>query len=580
MNGRRALAIVALLLVAHVGLAMLTARRTFVTVDEAGHIASGVAHHQQSSFASYRVNPPPARWLATLPVVLLFHPPTLTPVADEPGVRPEGTYGAELATALGARYPSAVFTARLFNVLLSAIGLLLVYAIGARAIGIRSGLIAAAIYAVDPNIVAHASVLTSDLPATVSVLAVTWALLRYAKRPTLIAALLLGALVGVAQLTKFSWLVLYPALLICLGIVAWRAAAHRRAYLGHALLVVATSFVVLNAGYAFSGTFTRLDDTTFVSRTFTGAPASARHSSGNRFRGTTLGRLPIPLPRDYVMGVDLQRRDFEGSLRSYLDGAWHDRGFWFFYLYTLALKTPLGTLALVAVATWRSASSIHATRRIRTSRLLLLVVPLSFFVFISSQTGFSHHLRYVLPVIPFLALAAGSLGATMRGRWPRRFVLAGVAASALSCVASVPHSLSYFNVVGGGWRHGDEHVIDSNVDWGQDLGDLGVWYRTHRDRPLRLAYFGGVDPHVVGLEYTLPPSSPEPGRFVLSVNFVRGMRFAAVDGASRQVTLAEGELDYFAAWEPVERIGSSIRVYEVSRDDANEARRRRGLPEL
>ena len=581
MIERRARVVVTVICVVHVALALLTARGTSVTVDEAGHIASGVAHHQQGTFASYRVNPPPARWLATLPVVLLFHPPQLAVLADEPGRRPEGAYGAELAAALGPRYPSAVFTARLFTIFLSAIGLLLVYVIGARANGARSGLIAATIYAFDPNLLAHASVLTSDVPASVSVLAVTWALLRYARKPALRQALVLGALLGLAQLAKFSGLVLYPALLVCLAVLAHRTKGTRRVRLVHVLAMIGISVVVLNAGYAFSGTFTRLDETTFVSRSLSGAPPGGALAPGNRFRGTLLGRLPVPLPRDYVIGIDLQRRDFEGSLRSYLDGAWHARGFWFFYAYTLVLKTPLGTLALFAVAAWRFVAARIEGRRLRASSLFLVVVPLSVFVFVSSQTGFSHHLRYVLPVIPFFALSVGSLGSALRSAgWSRRLFVVAAATSVASGALAVPHSLSYFNVLGGGWRHGDAHLIDSNVDWGQDLGRLGVWYRTHHDRPLRLAYFGGVDPHIVGLEYTLPPSLPEPGRYVVSVNFVRGMRFPAVDGASRQVTLPEGELDYFAAWEPVERIGTSLRVYDVSLHDANEARRRLGLPVL
>ncbi len=583
MTGRRVRACLGFLVVIHVALAGITARSTSVTVDEAGHIASGVAHHQQASFASYRVNPPPARWLATLPVVLFQHPPELTPVTDKPGRRPEGAYGVELATALGPRYGSVVFTARLFNVLLSALGVWLVYTIGARAMGVRSGLLAAALYAFNPNIVAHAAVLSSDLPATVGLLAFTWALLRYSRRPTLVSALVLGVFLGLAQLTKFSAIVLYPATLAACAVGFGLARTLRTSHVAHALLAFATSLLVLNAGYAFSGTGARLADIAFVSKSFAGAPRDAStHAAGNRFRRSALGHLPVPLPLDYVIGIDLQRRDFEGAFRSYLDGAWYDHGFWFYYAYAMALKTPLATTALFGVAAVRfGARRVRVRRRLRTSLIVLVVVPLAFFVFISSQTGFSHHLRYVLPVIPFIALAIGGLARYLRHEgWPRRLLVGAVAMSALSCVFAVPHPLSYFNVLGGGWKHGDEHLIDSNLDWGQDLGRLGAWYRTHGDRPLRLAYFGGVDPHDVGLEYTLPPLEPEPGRFVLSVNFVRGMRFAAVDGASQQVTISEGRYAYFGEWEPTERIGTSIRVYEVSLEAANEARRRRGLREL
>jgi len=94
---------------------------------------------------------------------------------------------------------------------------------------------------------------------------------------------------------------------------------------------------------------------------------------------------------------------------------------------------------------------------------------------------------------------------------------------------------------------------------------------------LKIAYFGGIDPHTVGLEYTLPPREPAPGRYAVSVNFVRGMRFQAIDGSSDPVLLPEGTYSYFQSWEPTERIGTSIRIYDVSLAQANAARQRMGL---
>jgi 4-amino-4-deoxy-L-arabinose transferase-like glycosyltransferase len=563
------------LLVVHVALALATAARTSVTVDEAGHIASGIAHHQHGTFASYRVNPPLTRWLATLPVVLLQNPPHLSPIADEPGRRPEGVYGAELATALGRRYPAIVFVARLANILWSAIGLWLVFAMGRRSFGFHGGLLAAGVYAFNPNLLAHAAVHTPDVPATVAILASTWALLRYLRAPTLRHALFCGALLGLAQLTKLSAIVLYPAWL-AIGIIAARRATHgARRRLVHGVVIAVTSLVVLNAGYGFSGTAQRLDSHEFVSKTLTGKRAGAADPIGNRFATTALGRVRVPLPRDYVLGIDLQRRDFEGSLRSYLDGTWHDRGFWFYYVYALALKTPIGILILAAWATWHAVRERHVVRRVSLRAISLVVIPVSFFVFISSQTGFSHHLRYVLPVMPFLALGIGSLGPLLRRAGLRRALVGGLtAASAITVVSLVPHELSYFNALAGGWQRGDERIIDSNIDWGQDLWRLAEWERHHRDGPpLRVAYFGGVDPHVAGLEYSLPPLEPEAGRFAISVNFVRGMRFVAVDGAGHPILLREGSYTYFQRWEPAERIGTSIRVYDVTPAQAEEARR-------
>jgi 4-amino-4-deoxy-L-arabinose transferase-like glycosyltransferase len=569
------------LIAAHIALAAITAAGASVTVDEAGHIASGVAHHQHGTFASYRVNPPLARWIATLPVVAFQSPPAIPPVADEPGRRPEGGYGAALATMLGAGYPSVVFVARLANILWSAVGLWLVFVLGRRAFGVPGALLGATVYAFDPNLLAHAALLTSDTPASVAILASTWALLRYLRAPTLASALACGALLGLAMLTKFSALVLYPAWLGIGIVAALRSTDAPRRRAAHGLVIAITSLIVLDAGYGFVGVGERLESHRFVSATFAGPTSGG--APGNRFAGSLLGRVPVPLPRDYVLGVDLQRRDFEGALRSYLDGRWYGRGFWYYYLYALLLKTPLGVLALALWSAVRAARRAIADHRPAVWRQYLrapplLVIPLAFFVFVSSQTGFSHHLRYVLPVLPFLALGVGALGPLLAVRGPRTIIVACLAASVASVVTLVPNQLSFFNSIGGGWKHGDEHLVDSNIDWGQDLGRLARWYRAHRDEvPLHVAYFGGVDPHIVGLEYTLPPLEPTAGRFALSVNFVRGMQFHAVNGAGHRVLVKEGSYAYFQHWEPTERIGTSIRLYEVTESQAAEARRRLAL---
>ena len=72
--------------------------------------------------------------------------------------------------------------------------------------------------------------------------------------------------------------------------------------------------------------------------------------TGNRFAGTWLGKIPVPLPADFVQGIDTQRYDFKRGLPSYLRGQWADHGWWYYYLYALAIKEPLGTWCLAALA--------------------------------------------------------------------------------------------------------------------------------------------------------------------------------------------------------------------------------------
>src|SRR5690606_18779221 len=96
----------------------------------------------------------------------------------------------------------------------------------------------------------------------------------------------------------------------------------------------------------------RLGDYRFQSHIMTGYDGDAKSfPPGNRFADTWLAKAPVPFPKNYVQGIDTQKVDFERGMRSYLGGEWSDRGWWYFYLYAGAIKIPLGTLLLFALAT-------------------------------------------------------------------------------------------------------------------------------------------------------------------------------------------------------------------------------------
>lgn len=179
-------------------------------------------------------------------------------------------------------------------------------------------------------------------------------------------------------------------------------------------LILFMAFDLLNLGYGFDGTFTRLGDFTFVSRAMTGLAESGK--PGNRFAGSAIAWVPVPLPRQYVLGIDLQKKDFEKHPdRSYLRGEWKDGGWWYYYLYGLAVKVPHGSQFIVLMATIVVANSrfrglpIRLAAEVSTADLMVLLAPpLALFVLVSSQLEFNQHFRYVLPVFGFLLVFAGA----------------------------------------------------------------------------------------------------------------------------------------------------------------------------
>ena len=153
------------------------------------------------------------------------------------------------------------------------------------------------------------------------------------------------------------------------------------------------------------------------------------------------------------------------------------------------------------------------------------------------------------------------------------------------------------NELVGGPRNGHAHLLDSNIAWGQDILYLKTWYDEHPEaRPLHLAHYGFVDPHMVGIEFTLPPVAPTsraprtgipvekmgplPGWYAIDVNQLHGTRLGAADGHNGWKSLPkEGcDLTYFQRFQPVGMAGYSIYIYHIALDEANRVRSELGLP--
>jgi hypothetical protein len=362
---------------------------------------------------------------------------------------------------------------------------------------------------------------------------------------------------------------------------------------------LALALLVVNAGYGFRGSLTPLGRYNFHSEALSGEPLvdGAYGPGNNRLRGSLLGRLPVPLPRDYVRGLDLQKSEFEDRLVSYLRGEWREGGWWYYYLYGLAVKVPVGTLALAALAVL-GAKKRPLDRRAFVEHACLLGPPAAVLVLVSSQTGINLFLRYALPALPFLAVALGAAFSPSRPSW--QVILAGglLAWSTASSLVVFPHSISYFNELVGGPKQGARHLLDGNIGWGQDLLFLRRWYDRHPEaRPLGLVYFGNLDARVAGIDFFLPPRGPMsanrrcaeadarqgpwPGWYAVDVSFVHGLERQVLDGRGEWLASPLGcDYSYFRRFEPVDRIGYSMNIYHLSLAQANAVRRQLGLREL
>ena len=372
------------------------------------------------------------------------------------------------------------------------------------------------------------------------------------------------------------------------------------------ILRMAIGLYVLNLGYLGEGSFKQLKEFQFVSHTL----ADTSESDvvvGNRFAKSWLGEIPMPIPENYIAGIDVQQRDFENFSRpSYLLGEYQAKGWWYYYGYAMLVKTPLGTLGLALLCMLVYVFRIGP--RIAKRDIMILLAPGAIiFAVASAKCGFSHHSRYVLPCVPFIfiylsSLATsipvfiGSFGAicnrpklvrSISWRRGKCSIIGFVSVCLLgwtitSSLAVYPHSISYFNELAGGPKNGPTHLINSNVDWGQDLLFLEEWISQRQPDevgPVHLAFYNFYNPFDLEIDHIEPwPFRDEEasnetfvpdGVYAVSVNLLYEFPWPVRDRAGKRYSIDKRPLAYLRTQEPIGWAGYSIRIF--SADQVREA---------
>ncbi len=599
-----------MLLAAHSALVGYSAYVHSPTLNEPAHLVAGISHWRFGHFAVYNVNPPLVRMVAALPVMAVGCEEDWRGLGQDEGARPEWRLGMDLLAANSDRAFFLFILARWACIPFSVLGGIICFLWARELYGQAAGVVACTLWCFSPNIVGHASLITPDAHATALGLAACYAFWLWLKKPAWNAAFLAGIVLGIAELAKTTLVILFPLWPIVWGLyrILGRTQPRASGWLrdGAMLLTqLVMAIAILNLGYGCEHSFKKLGEFRFVSRLFVGEhgyqedvalPISQHSHSSNRFAATWLGRVPVPVPGNYLAGLDVQRRDFEIYSRpSYLHGTFRHGTWWYYYLYGLTLKVPLGAsllLLLAAVMTLAETVFRRSPPDSWKDEIVLLVLPLAVLVLVSSQSGFNQHLRYAFPSLPFLYIFAGKVGRAFEAQRGLLIAIAvvGLTSSVASSLWSFPHSLSYFNTLAGGPRNGDEYLLGSNIDWGQDLMYLKSWVNRHPDtQPLYLAYFGRLNPSDANIDFSVPANGNTeessfreilPGRYAVSVNLLRGCSWFVDDGKGEKLFVAGDALRHLRRIQPVATAGYSIRIYRVTFDEANRLRQELGLPEL
>ncbi len=619
---------VTIVLLIHTGLLAWSAVRHSPTIDEVGHFSAGLSHWRLNRFDLYNVNPPFVRAVATAPLHFNTTSIEFNGYDVLPRRRTEFGIGARFISTHPNSFLSDFAMARWTCIPFSLLGAVTCFLWARELYGLRAGLMALCLWCFCPNVLAYGSLMTPDAGATAVGVTACYVFRKWLIHRSMGWAAAAGILLGLTLLTKFTWLFLlglWPAFWLLVRVSSRHAPSnamrlevdasdresqfvtrrvtatfkHRwRDDLGHLSVIVLLAFWVLNNGYLFEHSFQPLGKFQFFSRSLSGLePGVAAAEGGNRFLGTWLENLPMPVPRNFVQGIDHIKFEYEMGYLSYLRGVKRQGGWWYYYLYAMLVKLPVGTLVLIGVAAWQGVfyRRGHGVPEQRTrsadaqrlaegmvkqqkesaiplgtvgahwfETLYLLAPAVCTLWLVSSQTGFNHHLRYVLPAFPFLFIFASrtALLLTSSSRLAKAVPIICMAWMIISSLNVYPHSLSYFNEVAGGSINGWKHLDNSNIDWGQDMILVKEWVEEHPEaRPLFIHPSGYVSAEQMGIttdaasqlsrSSSIGPSSETlfpPGWYIVGLTRL-------VDPQNPYHPLLQRE--------PDDLIGYSMRVYHV-----------------
>ncbi|MEV6945098.1 phospholipid carrier-dependent glycosyltransferase [Streptomyces sp. NPDC051172] len=520
------LPLLVVVLLAQMAAAMVTtAVQQTPTIDEPVYVATAADYLHEHRVRLNPEHPPLGKLVIAVGVAIAG------PHLDTSYKGDQGQFGRHLLYESGNDPWRLMFWARLPMIVLTLLFGFVVFAFARELAGAAAGLAALALYVFSPDVIAHGSLATLDVPAAGCVLTSAWLLWRARRRPRLYVPLA-GVALGAGLATKMSVLPAVPVLLALAAWSVWRAGLEnrrKRAALGAGVAAVAAVAVVW---VSYLVVDPRL-------RWTPERPVPAVHG----LKGL-LVRL-LPLPASYRDGMRIQFGLEDYPWQGFLFGHLYTGSRWYYLPAALLVKTPLGMLVLWVAG----AAVLLAVRRLRPAAPYVLV-PAGVLLAAAMTGSRDFGTRYAIFVPMFLAVAAGCVLA-VRWRWAPLVTAALVLFVAVSSLLTYPYYLPYSNEAFGGPAKTRLRLHDSNVDWGQDLGRLADrLHERYRGERIWLVYKGSGVPSYYGIDASDPRQVPPRqvhGLLVVSDSAVakaRG-RLAALIRSSR----------------PVDDVGHSITVY-------------------
>ncbi len=576
----------ALLLATIFCLHVFSAQQESQTIDEAVHLTAGVSYVTTGDFRLNPEHPPLIKELAALPVILAGAKFPITSTNWK--TWNQYALGSEFLYHNILSHQTILLLGRLPIILLSVLLGWWIFRTSREVFGDVGGLLSLTLYTFDPGFLAHGHYITTDLGFTALSF---WTVLRLRKllhQPTQRHLIIFALALWCAAMSKFTIL----AFLIVLGIVfvLLKIQTPRHPSLqfkrGFKIVLISLPFLALLT-WTFYGfdVRRRIDDPRikelynqridYLAKTdiSTTSPLVRFVLDNVGNTNTTLGAWIDRTSTMSVPGYAFFRGTIAvighsiGGQEAYLHGQFSDTGWWYYFPVALLIKTPFPTLfafigIYVMAIAWllnqrkKNQSWLIVYRQIDQTWLLFLSIPI-IYLGISMGSHLNLGWRHIMPMYPYLFVLTGFFGSKIFLSQRRSylslpiFLVIGIL---LTQVTTWPKNIGYFNSLVGGSTNGQSWLLDSNLDWGQDLPKLSRWMEQNNLTTLPLAYYGWADVASFITPQNLPNNSN-----IADGKIIHG--YAAISIGT--LYNRENSYSWWRNQKPIQRLGSSIFLYNL-----------------
>lgn len=539
------------------GLSLFLARSESAIYDERAHIPAAFTYVDRGDMRLNPEHPPILKDLAGFP--LLFLHASFPYDAQEwanSGIEGQWTLGTKFLYQSGNDADSIIFWARLPIILIAVFLGWFIYFWTRELVGVVAGLFALLLYVADPNIIAHSHYMTTDIGIAAAIFTSFYFFLRFLRNPSRKNVILAGIFLGIAELVKFSAVLLYPifGLFVILYALTCRKSDENQlsprsfrwntvlSYLFRYIGVVAVCFALIGVVYALNTHSMPADKIVVVADIKLSQPNIGARFAHSLVENTSHSALLKPYSV-YFLGVAMVfGRIAGGNVFYFLGNLGSDAVPSYFPIIFLSKETIpflflLGasliytlsrirkTFALEQVRSWSGLIAQSFQERITQYMMAFFVI---FYIAVSVGGNLDIGFRHLFPIMPFLYVLVTKTvfdflkRRSIHGKQVLGLVLGGFAFAIASIpLINFPFYLSYFNAAAGGHTNGYKISTDSNYDWGQNMKTLRDWVGTYNQycisdgdlngecrkilgstptpslfpiTKLRVDYFGGAEP--------------------------------------------------------------------------------------